>query len=341
MSSSQTMKILFMPFLVLVLLGADAPEDEDDIPVVGRPADLPFSGASGNFRVRARADPTTLEAETPLTFTLTVEAAGAVRHPPRRLDLRTLPAFSRAFHVDDLPDPPRPDQRTWEFAWRLKPRRPDVTEVPGLPFVFYNPDIRPADKAFQVLYTDPIPLTVREPAAVPVPVQGPEDAFTVATGPEVLARRVRWGLPGSGVLVGLLAGPPLACAAWYLCWRRLNPDAARIAEQHRSRAARRALHRLEAATRLPPEEQAARAGAAVTDYLQERLELGPNEPTPAEARAHLLGRGWSAELAEQTEAFYRACDAGRFLPAGGSGLAAEGARLVLTLEAATWQPQPS
>ena len=55
--------------------------------MLGRPTDLPFSGASGRFQVSATAQPTELEAETPLRLTVRVQASGPVKHPPHRIDV--------------------------------------------------------------------------------------------------------------------------------------------------------------------------------------------------------------------------------------------------------------
>jgi hypothetical protein len=342
-------------FAALVVLGlasavrADVDETPDDIPQVGRPADLPFSEASGRFRASARAEPTVLEAQTPLTLTLTVRGVGKVVRPPRRPNLgEWLPEgrpspLAEGFYVEDLPDPPQPDPKTWEFAWRLKPRRADVGEVPGLPFVYYDPDIPQPTRRFQVLYTDPISLKVREHAAVAVPLNAPARAFEIATGSAVLARRPSLGVPGPVLLALLLLTPPLGCVAWYLCWRRLYPDAARRAQQRRSRAANQALRRLQDARRLAPEARAEAVAGAVTGYLQGRLDLGPNEPTPAEAEAHLRGHGCPAELAGQAAHFYQACDTARFLPAAGGDISLldEALRFILAVEEATCPPVPS
>jgi hypothetical protein len=320
----------------------DEQAEDDDIPLVGRPADLPFSEASGRFRAEARAEPKVLEAQTPLTLTLTVHGVGKVKKPPRRLDLRQWPAVADAFYIEDLPDPPMPDPKTWVFAWRLKPRRPDVTEVPGIPFVYYDPEIPQESKRFQVLYTDAIPLQVRPHASVAVPVQAPAGFLEVATGRAVYARRASLGVPGPLLLVVLLLAPPLGCAAWYLCWRRLYPDAARRAQQRRSRAATHALRLLHDARRLPPGPRAEAVAGAVTGYLRGRLDLGPSEPTPAEAEDHLRGRAGLPELAARAADFYRACDAARFLPGvGDDPLGEEAVQLILTVEAATCQPVPS
>jgi hypothetical protein len=336
-------------FAALCVLGlapgvrADEDSPDDDIPQVGRPADLPFSEASGRFRVSAEAEPKVLEAQTPLTLTLTVRGLGAVRRPPQRLDLRQWRPLTEAFYVEDLPDPPQPDPKTWVFAWRLKPRRTDVTEVPGLPFVYYDPDIPQPSRRFQVPYTDPIPLQVREHASVAVPLSAPARVFEITTGPAVFARRAQWGVPGPTLLAVLLLGPPLGCAAWYWCWRRLYPDAARRAQQRRSRAANQALRRLSEARRLAPEARAEAVAAAVTAYLQGRLDLGPNEPTPAEVEAHLRGHAGPPELAAQAARLYRGCDAARFRPAAGGDLSLvdEAVGFILVVEEATWPPVSS
>jgi hypothetical protein len=330
-------------FAALCLLGlapalrGDEDSSDDDIPQVGRPADLPFSEASGRFRVSAKAEPTVLEAQTPLTLTLTVRGIGTVRRPPQRIDLKQWRPLAEAFYVEDLPDPPRPDPKTWVFAWRLKPRRTDVTEVPGLPFVYYDPDIPQPSRRFQVPYTEPISLQVRPHASVAVPLSAPARVFEIATGPAVLARRPEWGVPGPTLLAVLLLAPLLGCAAWYVCWRRLYPDAARRAQQRRSRAANQALRRLHEASRLAPEARAEAVVAAVTGYLQGRLDLGPNEPTPAEAEAHLRERACPAELAGQAAGLYRACDAARFRPAavGDPSLVDEAVGFILAVEEAT------
>jgi tetratricopeptide (TPR) repeat protein len=312
--------------------------EPDDIPVVGRPVDLPFSEASGWFEVQAHAEPTTLQAETPLTFTLTVRAVRPVRRPPERIDLRQLPDFAEQFYIEDLgEEAARPDDRTWEFAYGLKPRRPDVREIPSLPFVYFNPYLLTASKGFQVLYTDPIPLRVLPHETVQVPVQGPESAFVLATAPAVLERQTPWTPPSLGTMAMLLLAPPLGCVAWYLLWRRLNPDAARLASQRRSRAARRALHALHAARRLDADACAARTAAIVAGYLQERLDLAIAEPTPREVALLFAHHGFSPALTEQAAGFFETCDRARFLP-GGTGVSpAElqdaAIRLILAVEA--------
>jgi hypothetical protein len=310
-------------------------EPDDDIPVVGRPADLPFSGASGKFQARLEATPTRLRVGDTLTLTLTVTATGPGRRPPRRIDLERLKDFTDSFYIESpqTSDDRHPDARNWEFVYRLKPKRAGVKETPTVPFVYYDPGFQ----RFQPLLLDPIPLVVEPAEAWTLPLDVPSWAFDVTLGPGLLRHEAVWLSPGRAAVVLLIMGPPLTCLAWYAVWRLLYPDAARLAWRRRSRAARLALHRLRVARRLPGDLQAALAAAAVAGYLRQRLDLGIEEPTPAEAADHLRRAG-RASAAEDAGQFFRACDAVRFAPTTAptdGTLARSAERLVLTLEAET------
>jgi hypothetical protein len=320
-------------FVVAVLCGmaiprarADAPDE--DIPLVGRPADLPFSGASASFvvlpgpeyhvpfRAQTVADRTRLEAQSPLRFTVNIIAQGRVHRPPARIDLREVPAFNRAFYIEDVVDGNKEQiaATAWRWVYRLKPRGAWVDEIPAVPFVFYNPDLRPVEKAFQVIWTDAVPLTVEPPEPPPVPLDLPESMMTLAGGPGVLAQRQPWRLPGAVVLAMMLAAPPLACLIWYRLWRRRYPDAARSAQMRRSWAARRALRLLDAAPAEPGSPRGDHVAGVLADYLRERFDRAPAEPTPAEAADLLRRHGCPAELVERIDRLLRACAAERFPP---------------------------
>ena len=307
--------LMLLIFAASVRGATDVRTETDDIPVVGRPVDLPFSEASGWFEVHARAEPTTLQAETALTFTVSVRAVRPARRPPQRLDLRQLPDFAEQFYIEDAGEEvARPDDRTWEFAYRLKPRRTDVTAIPSLPFVYFNPYLLTASKGFQVLYTDPIPLHVLPHETVQVPVQAPESAFTLATGPGVLERQTPWTPPSIGTSMALLLVPPLGCIAWYLCWRRTvsrRGAAGESTPKPRRPALCRALRAARGSTAraAPPARP-----AIVANYLQQRLDLTVAEPTPREVALLFARHGCSSALIEQAVRFFEACDSARFLP---------------------------
>lgn len=312
--------------LVCLLLAAgDAPE----APLVGRPADLPFSGASAGFAavgpgpeyvapfaVSVAATPAEVEELEPVTLEVTVRAVGSVLRPPSRLDLRRLPAFSRRFHIEDVTDGKKAEDTStvWRWVYRLRPRAAGVAEVPGLPFVFYNPDVRPAGRGFQVIWTDPLPLRVATAERHAPPVEAARAALAVVTGERVLRARPAWGQPGVALALLGLAGPPCGCLAWYLAWRRRYPDAARLAREHRSRAARHALRSLEAARRQRGRPCAEAVAAALGGYLRERFEFPGVEPGPDEAIAWLAARGVEPVAAERAGRLLDACAEGRFQP---------------------------
>jgi hypothetical protein len=148
--------------------------------------------------------------------------------------------------------------------------------------------------------------------------------------------------PSLWVVVVLLLSPPLVCVAWYVVWRRLNPDAGCLKERRRSRAARQALSRLENADRAPLEQRPPLVAAALAGYLRERTDLTVAEPTPPEALACLRRAGCSAAVVDRAVAFLHTCDAARFWPP----VAADCAKLptlardvILALDADTEAPK--
>jgi hypothetical protein len=314
--------------LLLVVLPPSG-RAEEEIPLVGRPADVPFSGASAPFAVvqpgpeyrvpftlKVSASPKRLEALTPLTYTVTITAHAPVKSPPSRIDLRDVPDFFQAFFIEDVTDGQKEQisASKWRWVYRLKPRDGQVDEIPGLPFVFYNPDLQPSEKAFQVIYSESIPLTVAAAEPLAPPRDLPDSMLEVASGPGVLAQRSPWRLPGPVVLGLLLACPPLACACWYRLWRRWYPDAARQSSLRRSRAAQRALSTLKSAPAEPGQARGDCVAGAVAGYLRERFDRAPEEPTPIEVMELLLAHGCPPELAERAASVLRACAALRFPP---------------------------
>jgi hypothetical protein len=337
--SSRLALLLCLPSIFASNVRAASAEAE--IPTVGRPADLPFSDASGNFRVSASAEPTVVEAQGPLTFVLRVQAFAPVRHPPRRIDLRQLPAFAERFDFLETDDngERRPNPQTWEFVYRIQPKRDDVAAVPGVPFVFFNPEIQYPRKGFQVAYTDPIPLTVRPHEVYAVPLDAPDNLLKLAAGADLLVTRKPWAPSGPWVVAFLLFAPPAVCAAWYFAWRRLYPDAAGLVRRRRSLAARRALQSLDGMGRLSPEQRAARVAAVVAAYMRGRCDAAAVELSPTEAADCLQGAGCSPALAASAAALFRDCDTARFARDGSrlvADLPASARRFILDVEAETW-----
>jgi hypothetical protein len=347
-----------VPFAVLALVfsftegdvGAAQDSDAVEPPVAYRPAN--FSGAVGSgFRVQMRAAPMELQAEDPLTLTVSITGNGRLEEIPRP-DLRRLPRFARQFQIDNLADRYIPAKKTREFDYRLRPRTADVKEIPALPFVFFNPKILPPEKGYQTTVADPIALSVwpRTPVS-PARVEGPTAAvemppsvYSLVEGHAVLRYDRPFTLPAPGVLVLLLIGPPAVGGLWYIVWRRCYPDAMSQIRKRRSRAAEQALKVLRRSAKPDTVVLAQRAEAVLAGYLRQRLDLLTVEPTPAEVARHLEQAGSSPDLRQQVARFFADCDAARFAPGlmdKPNNWTARAAHLVLALEEQPWPPQLS
>lgn len=335
--------------LVAVVLGPGRADVE--APLVDRPIHVPFSEAIARFvqlspgpvlvapfRVEAEVDRQELEPLAPLRLTVRVRAVGPTLRPPVRLDLRQVAAFDRLFHVEDVSDTPPAggDGSAWTWVYRLRPRSEAVSEVPGVPFLFYNPDIRPPERAYQLICTDPVPLLVRAAERPVMPVELSEAALS-ETWDDHLLRPTGVAMPGAVELALILLTPPLFGLVGLALWRWLRPDALQRARRRRSRAARLALKRLDQGGRLAGRRQAEAIGGAVVGYLHDRFDLGVIEPTPAEAECHLVAAGCSGERTRLAVDLLDASARARFQPGDEppSGLAEQARAFILAVEEAT------
>jgi hypothetical protein len=301
--------------IALVLLFAQ------EAPLIGRPVEWPFSGAIAGFvrqqgrfatpfALHAEASPRTLASDEPLTLTLTVRALGPVKKPPARLDLGEIPAFAKAFHLSDLPVESDPGSGgIWRWRYQLVPRGPWVSEVPSVPFLFYNPDFTPPERGYQLLFAEPIPLSVRAPEKLGPPPDYPPSILEPVADAALGRSLGRWD-PGAREALVALVAPPLGCLLGWWLWRHWFPDAARQAALRKGRAARVALDALE---RVPRDPRAAAEHLVVslTAYLRDRYQLRGETPTPTEVD-ETIARAGQESLAARVSAWWRQADAVRF-----------------------------
>jgi hypothetical protein len=292
------------------------------------------------------AEPTELQAEDPFTLTVSITGAGNLEEIQRP----DLARWAGRFHIEDLADHYLPATKTREFVYRLRPRTAGVRQVPPLPFVFFNPKIRPPERGYQTSLAPAIPLRVRPRDEVqPAQVEGgttasatPASVYQLVDGAAVLRYDPPFLLPGGSALAALVLGPPAFAGLWYLAWRRCYPDAVRQSRKRRSRAAQHALRAIQRSGKLDAVGQAHQAEVALTGYMRQRLDLPAAEPVPAEVARHLEQAGASRALADEVARFFAACDAVRFAP----GLmekpvnwTAKATHLVLALEEEPWPVQ--
>jgi hypothetical protein len=319
--------------LLLFTLALGASASRADPTGVYEPQKDYYKAQGTKVTVRWELDRKTVAEGDSLKATLVVEGA-TNPHQVVRPDLRKLPAFDD-FQVEDEPGGPvAATAKRVSFAYRLQPRRANVDRVPGLLFVFYNPRAPEGSKKYPTTKAEGVSITVTpappKPAAQAIPLDAPEYLFEVATGTEVLDREPFAPAPGLWLL--LAAAGPLAAGGWYAVWRRLYPDALRLARIRRSRAARRAVDAIRRAGRSP--DPAGTIAAAVLGYLRARYPLPPGAETPGELGGALRAAGLPESEADAAVEFFRRCDEARFAPPGDTGpsLAAGAKALVARLE---------
>lgn len=320
--------------LLLAGVAAGRPPGLDDVPPIDRRADHFYGAVADRFAVSAAwsvdSARVPLGGEFVLSLTITNAANPAEIVRPK---LGKDPRFTDTFRVVDLSDPPpTADSREVVFRYALTPRRVGQATVPALKFKYVR--VNPAGGVWRftaVAY--PLAVTVTPPAKSPgdaVPLDAPDGFFAAETDPRALA--VPAVAPGPRAWLVPVALVPAVVAGWVVAWRRIFPDAARLAALRRTRAVRRVLDRLGSANHAA--DPTGEVAAAVRDYLVERYGVDPVARTPAELGAAAAAAGFSEERAGKVEALFRRCDAARFAPPGdpGASLAADAARLVADWE---------
>jgi hypothetical protein len=313
----------FTAILPLLLVAAQPPFFEP-------PQDYYKAKGSG-VNVSWACDRTTLPEGETLTATLTVRRA-TNPHEIVRPDLRKLPPFNDAFQIDDVTGPPaRPKDAEVKFVYRLKPRNRAVAKLPTLAFYYYNPAL-PEEKRFMLTTARSVPLTVTAAAPKPrqvIPLDAPDDLFRSAERPVSIWDHAPF-TPSERLWWVLFLGLPLLPLAWFLVWRRVYPDAARLSRIRRNRAARRATDAIRRAARTP--DPAGTIAAAVLGYLRARHPLPLGAETPAALGDALRDAGHPDDEVVQ---FFRRCDEARFSGASDNhlSLAKDAAALVARLEA--------
>jgi hypothetical protein len=324
--------LMFLVFLANPII-VRAQSTQISIPAV---TPLNFSQIAGKYDISSSAAPTQVHVEEPITLTVRITGKGPAGYRPERKDLKIFPDdLADAFYAEAAPDQDKhlPEKGLWEFVYRLRPKGDDVTSIPGLQLKYFDLDT----KQFASSYADEIPITVkgRPPASAESLrlriVRAPSRFYQLRPADEVLRDDTPMRLPDPGLLVALLALPPLLCFMWYRAWRRLYPSAAERRQMRRSRAARLALAYLQ---KQAPDVPGTRA--ATVDFLRQRLDLAALEATPKEVADHLKRLGIAKSLVIEWTAFLNTCDRYRFAPMTSqheSPLSVHAIRLIHALEA--------
>jgi hypothetical protein len=305
-------------------------------PRADRPAQ--FSNVVGSYTIEVSAEPAAVAVEEPIALRVIIKGSGPTKYQPARKHLKLFPdRWANDFHVEPVPDEDRllPDQGTWEFAYRLRPRHPQVVAIDGIRLVYYQPAAGAGMGRFQTTYAEARAIAVKARPAALVP-----DNLPIRTAPAsfyelppvipldaLLSRPPSTaGIP-AWVFALLFLAPPLLTVASLLGWHCLNPSRGQRRQRVRSQAARQAIQALEGAN-------GEAAWIVLARYLRDRLDFPAEEPTPAEVRQFLRRRGVSRPVADNLAAFLGTCAAARFAPAANDAapLRHEAGQLVVTLE---------
>ncbi len=135
------------------------------VPDEGRPPD--YNGAVGRYRISATARPTAVPVGDPITLSLTIRGNGNLDSlSAPRLD--RVEALTRDFEIppESLAGSVVGAEKV--FTQTVRARRPDVTQIPAIPFSFFDPD----KGQFSTAQSAPIPIKVR-PAETALPIAPP------------------------------------------------------------------------------------------------------------------------------------------------------------------------
>jgi hypothetical protein len=268
----------------------------EELPREGRPPG--FTGAVGRYRIEVSAFPTETDQYAPITLEVRVTGDGLVDElkPPAWSEIESL---SRSFDVSSDVDTGKTEEGWKVFRQTLRATQADVTEIPPIPFPYYDP----AAKRYEVATSKPIPIRVR-----PVKTVSVEDAVssgraapsaTLEAVPRSIAELAGIGAnyeelgpprpaldPRAQILEGTFLGAVLAPPALFLALlgavrlRRRDPA---------GRERRQALARSRAAVEGAASMEA--LSASYQDYLRARLGLPPGEVTPPELVGKLAAGG--------------------------------------------------
>lgn len=264
------------------------------LPTEGRPPY--FSGAVGPHSIAAAAAPTEARVGDPITLHLTVTGA-----PGAQLDAVQAPAlsqvtdFAERFQVDDEQLPGKISGNRKQFAASIRARSTDVTEIPPIPFAWFDP----VEERYVTATTAAIPVKIlpAERMTAAQIVEGARGDYSNSRGNltpverglaanysdlDALLARQSFG-PGAGSLAALAAPPVIYAATALLSWKRRR-ERQDVARTRRAAAKRVFQQRLRHAESIRSVHEAM---GALLGYVADRLNLPPGGLTRDEAVARL------------------------------------------------------
>jgi hypothetical protein len=289
------------------------------LPEEGRPAW--FSGAVGDFSIRTRATPLEVSVGDPITLSIEIvdrtgDSVGlALLQPPK---LEAVEALMADFRIPAGSLAGEVDGRTKTFNQTIRPISADITEVPAIPFSWFDPESR----EYRTAWSEPIAIVVKPTETMSLsqivqsggspPRPGPAGAANGASSEGLLAN-----LPGTSDLlrdeaidldwrvVAVVAAPPVLAigAIVFLRHRRRLLEDEGLARA--SRARRTALKRLRTG-------DADAIAAAISGYVADRGRMPSPTITRQEVREALESLDAEDALVDEIDRILRSCERSRF-----------------------------
>ena len=283
------------------------------LPEEGRPAS--FTGAVGNFAVKASARPLQVAVGDPITLTVDItDLSGnadmdAIQPPALGPD-----SMGGDFRIPSAPLAGTVSGSTKTFTQTVRPTRTGIESIRPLEFSWFDPVLR----AYRSVQTSPIGISVApaELLATDAVVGGPRPsaprealtkveggiAANVAASPALVADR--GSMVPAAIAIPLLALPPLACAGAALAIRRrerllANPNAVRARD-----AARRAREQLRSGD----------AAEALANFVAAQVHRPDGTMTRRELLRCIADAGGSGALVAEVDAVLEAGERARFAP---------------------------
>ncbi len=284
-----------------------------------------FSGAVGEFDIRASLSDVETKANEPVTLFIEIEGTGNVETltEPELPDLANWRFFesqiSTETHTDDGI---LSGIRTFERL--VVPGRAGELEFPPIDFTYYNPH----NEEYQTISTDPIPLTVIPDDSLPVSISiaAPDTDSGLSGEPVILDVQHIKAVP---VSLSTTSGVSMGGWLFYIsCWilplfavglvylfhsrqQRLKQDTAYARDQ---RAKRRAMKTLDNAKQSPTINEAGAAGKALLGYLADKLNTPVAGLTTTDLVKLLQSTQLSEDLVNRVNNLLLQIDVGRYAP---------------------------
>lgn len=303
------------------------------VPDDGRPPD--YNGAVGRYRITSTARPTQVPVGDPITLSLTIRGNGNLESlSAPRLD--RVEALTRDFEIppESLAGSVIGAEKV--FTQTVRAKRADVTQIPAIPFSFFDPD----SGQFSTARSTPIPIKVR-PAETALPIAPPSpgngstprlaelseglEANEDDPGRVLAIRQV-----GVGPLAWfILGGMPLAYLLASLVQARSSRFRNDVARQRRSGAMRKARKLLHEAS-----PQAARS--AVLGYIADCCNVPEGGMTRPDALRLLSERRLPETVIQTADAFLAQAEHVSYggAPAGGEPLPKMAEHVISLMESA-------